>query len=110
MLNFENLEFEEEDIAVVDVSPSVKYIIGCDPIDNMHLTDNKEKEVYVYSIYDLENMRITTRIKTTKLFNEFCEWYLSFAGLTKKNYSISNKFINKETNKPLTIDEIRRNN
>lgn len=103
-IDFSKVEIikDEEQFPTYNKRKEFLYVIGCDPTDNI----NKTGDLSVFSVYDKGSMKITTRVKTTLKFEEFVTWYMN--GETIKGlYEVSDKFINKETGKPLTIDEIR---
>lgn len=97
MLQFTDLQIVKEVEDLTPVFNTKRYVIGCDPCDQ----EGVLSKINVFSVYDKYTMRVISRTKTVKPFDEFVKWILKTNNKTvvtysKRECSISRKFINRD--------------
>jgi hypothetical protein len=99
MINFNELEIQKTPVWKDEKTNRGRYVIGCNPFDTVPGKN-------VYTIYDKFCNRFTTRVVTTRTFDEWVTDYLK-GEEDKKLHVVSYKFIDGTTGGQKTIQSIR---
>lgn len=89
MISFQDLTLPVSAVKVTQKEDRIRYIIGCDPFDNVDI----EQGYSVFSVYDKITQKVTTICKSKRTLTDFAKRFVDSSDEITKNYIVSSKFV-----------------